>query len=167
MHLSSDLRRCGESIRTRQSQLIGVNRKLPMSDPSSTIAQVSSPHIPSWHDYLPAVLQEGPLYWIGTVNLASVGIFQTFPPKYRQPWIVQLGTFFISLLFSFWLIGLNVYTFGISLIASWMATSFYDLAFSSLTSWIRRVLGAPTCGEPTFDSSAPRPSTPQSVIEKP
>lgn len=115
-----------------------------MSDPTAPVVA----HVASWRDYLPAVLQEPQLYWIGAVNLAVVGIFQSFPLKYRAEWMIQLGTFLVSLIFSFWLIGFSVYAFGISLIASWGATSFYGLAFSSLTSYIRRVLGQSTPAEP-------------------
>jgi hypothetical protein len=118
----------------------------------------------NWKDYLPSVLQLNQVYWICAVNLATVGIFQAFAPAFRKPWMVQLGTLLVSFVFSVGLLGRAglVYAFGVSVICSALATQFYDIALSALISYVRRIFGMPNSPE-TFDSSAPRSSTPDSV----
>ena len=96
------------------------------------------------------------------VNLATVCALQTLPINLRQPWLIQLGTLCVSISFSVALLGRPglVYAFGVSIICSGLATSFYDLAFSWVANKIRAVLGV----APDTNLSNPRPSTPDSKL---
>ncbi len=115
----------------------------------------------SWQNYLPSVLQVGDIYWIIAVCVATVAALRTLPENLRPPWLIQLGTLCIAFAFSFLLLGRTglVYAFGSSIIASSLATSFYDIALRAVETKIRALLGVPPA-----DLQTPRPSTPDSHL---
>lgn len=122
----------------------------------------------NWKNYLPEVLQLQQLYWIVAFNVAAVCFFKKLPITTERPWAIQLCAFALSMIFTWMLLGRAglVYGFGVSLIASSMAVTFYDvfiswivLFLSWVTSKIRAFFGSP---DPAL--SIPRPSSPESII---
>lgn len=106
--------------------------------------------------YLPAVLQQPETYFMMIVTFCAYGWCKTLPISRTVTFFPQAVSWAIALLISVGLKigGSYVYSSGTGIIAAWGASSFYDLAFAWLTSWVSAKLGRPITSSTQNNTSA-------------